>query len=98
MGKYLVLWEIDNNRIPVSPQERKTLLSSFVDMVKEDQKKGTTKDWGAFVGEIGGYVVVEGTELELHSLMQKWIPFCLFKVHPIISFDQVGEMIKGWSG
>ena len=98
MGKYLLLWELDHTKIPISPQERGTGWSPMLDMVKEDLEKGVLKDWGAFVGQNGGYTVAEGTELEIHTLVQKWVPFVLFKVHPIASLSQVGEMIKGLSG
>ena len=42
--------------------------------------------------------VAEGTELQIHTLVQKWVPFVLFKVHSIVSLSQVGEMVKGLSG
>jgi hypothetical protein len=98
MGKYLVLWEMDQTKIPISPQERGTGWSLLVNMVKEELKKGVFKDWGAFVGENAGYAVAEGTELEIHRLAQKWVPFVLFKVHSIVSLDEQQKMIKGLSG
>ena len=65
MGRYLLLWEIDMSRAPVDPKERGEAWSLFMNMVKEDQKKGISKDWGAFVAEPNGYAVVEGTEVEV---------------------------------
>ncbi|MCK4697656.1 MAG: hypothetical protein KAT53_05050, partial [Dehalococcoidia bacterium] len=64
------------------------------DMVKQDIQKGLTKDWGAFVGEINGYVVAEGTEVEIANLTQKYVPFVNFEVHPIASISQVEEVVK----
>ena len=97
MGKYLLLWEVDPTRIPISPQERGTGYGALIDMVKQDIQKGLTKDWGAFVGEINGYAVAEGTEVEIGNMVQRYIPFVHFKVHPIASISQVDEVIKALS-
>jgi hypothetical protein len=94
MGKYLLLWEMDRTKIPVSPKERGIGTSMLLEMVKQDIKKGKTKDWGVFVGEHDGYAVVEGTEVEILNHIQQFTPFVYFKVHPIASVTQVEEMIK----
>ena len=94
MGKYLLLWEMDRTRLPVSPKERGTGLSTLLEKVKQDLKKGQLKDWGAFVGEMSGYSVHEGTEVEIMNAIQQYTPFVQFKVHPIASVGQVDEMIK----
>lgn len=94
MGKYLMLWEIDPTRVPVNPKERGTGWEPLTEMVKQDMKKGITKDWGQFVGEGSGYAVNEGTEVEIDNLVQQYYPFVNFKVHPIASVSQVEEVIK----
>jgi hypothetical protein len=94
MGKYLLLWEIDATKMPVSPKERGAGWNTLMQIIKQDIKKGMTKDWGAFVGEINGYAVAEGTEVEIGSMLQQFAPFVLFKVHPIASVSQVEEVIK----
>jgi hypothetical protein len=94
MGKYLMLWEIDTTKIPVSPKERGGGWNLLMGMVKQDIKKGLNKDWGAFVGEINGYAVLEGTEVEIMNSLQQYVPFVHFKVHPVASVSQVDEMIK----
>jgi hypothetical protein len=94
MGKYLLLWEIDWTKVPVNPKERGAGWSLLLEMVKEDMKKGLTKDWGTFIGELGGYAVNEGSELEVANAVQRYTPFVRFKVHPIGSVSQVDEMIK----
>jgi len=94
MGKYLMLWEIDTTKIPVSPKERGGGWNLLMGMVKQDIKKGLNKDWGAFVGEINGYAVLEGTEVEIMNALQQYVPFVHFKVHPVASVSQVDEMIK----
>jgi len=94
MGKYLYLWEIDRTKVPIDPKERGFGFNMLMEMVKEDIKKGITKDWGVFVGEHSGYSIVEGTEVELMKQIQQYTPFVYFKVHPIGSIAQVEEMIK----
>jgi len=94
MGKYLVLWEVDQARVPISPQERGAGWGALIDMVRGDLKKGMLKDWGAFVGEINGYAVWEGTEVEIGNALQQYVPWVHFKVHPIASVNQVDEVIK----
>jgi len=94
MGKYLLLWEIDETKVPISPQERGAGWSALIDMVKQDIKKGISKDWGAFVGELSGYAVAEGTEVEIGNMTEQYVPFVRFKVHAIASVSQVDEIIK----
>ena len=98
MGKFLVLWEVDQTKIPIDPKERGDGWSLLMAMVNQDVEKGITKDFGAFVGQNNGYSVHEGTELELMNTLAQYVPFCIFKVHPVASESQVNEMIKGLSG
>jgi len=94
MGKYLVLWEIDQTKVPVSPQERGAGWAALMDMVEADRKKGILKDFGAFTGEIRGYSVLEGTEVEIANSLQQYVPWAIFKVHNVMSEKQTNEMIK----
>ena len=65
-----------------------------MDMIKEDIKKGKTKDWGAFVGELNGYAVFEGTEVEIGNLIQQYVPWVIFKTRAIASVNQVDEIVR----
>jgi len=94
MAKYLLLWEIDTAKIPVSPKERGAGWKAQIEMIKQDMKKGLLKDWGAFVGELRGYAINEGSELEVLNATQQYSPFVHFKVHPIASISQIEEMLK----
>lgn len=94
MGKYLVLWEIDNAKVPVDRKERGAAFKYSVGQVKESIKKGTIKDWGPFVGEHRGYAVVEGTEAEVGIECQLHKPFATHKVHPVASVEQAEEVIE----
>mgnify|MGYP001067716256 CR=1 FL=1 len=94
MGKYLLLWEVDQARVPISPQERGTGWTALLDMVKEDLQKGVLKDWGTFVGEINGYAVAEGTEVEIGNMIQRYVPWVIFKTKAAASLNQVYEIVK----
>ena len=98
MGKYLLLWEVDQTKIPIDPKERGTGWGAMLGMVKQDMEKGISKDWGLFVGERYGYAVAEGTELEVMAMLQQYVPFVSFKVHPVATVSQAEELIKALSG
>jgi hypothetical protein len=98
MGTYLTLWEVDQTKIPLDPKERGAGWSFLMAMVRQDIEKGLVTSWGAFVGETNGYGVYEGTELEVMNALQQYVPFCIFKVHPISTESQINEMIKGLTG
>ena len=85
MGKYLVLWEVDQSRVPVDAKERGAAWSLLMEMVKQDMKSRQMKDWGAFVGEINGYSIYEGTEVEVGNMLMQYAPYVSFKVHPVAS-------------
>jgi len=94
VARYLLLWEVDQTKIPVSPKERGTGWNMLLEIVKQDMKKGITRDWGAFVGESRGYSVLEGSEVEIGNALQQYVPFVRFEVHPIASVSHVDEVIK----
>ena len=94
MGKYLLLWEVDPTRTPEDVKERGGAWELLIAMVKEDIKKGMVKEWGAFVGEINGYLVAEGSEVEIGNMVQQYVPFVSFKVRAAASVSQIGENIK----
>jgi hypothetical protein len=98
MGKYLALWEIAGSRVPVDAKDRGAAWGFMLEMIKQDLKSGKLKDWGAFVGETNGYGIAEGTEVEMGNMNMRYAPYVNFKVHPIASLDQVGEVLKSMSG
>ena len=94
MAKYLVLWELDETRIPVDPKERAAGWKPLVDMVKKDMESGFMKDWGGYIGETSGYTIYEGAELDLSIHLQQYVPFVRFKVHPVGSVSHTEQMIE----
>lgn len=98
MGKYLVLWEVDQTKIPDDPEERGIAWGLFMGMIQEDMEKGLTRDWGEFVGQTNGYAINEGTESDVMLSLAQYTPYCTFKVHPVATEGQVVEMIKALYG
>ena len=98
MGRYLVLWEIDKAHVPADPKERAAGWSILMDITKNEIEKGAIKEWGAFAGELKGFDVFEGTEVELANMIQQYVPFVDVEVHPLVTVSQVDEIIKALSG
>ncbi len=97
MGRYLLLWEIDETKVPIDRKERGAGWGALLGVVKQDIEKGLVKEWGVFFGQPRGYNISEGTELEILNSIQQFVPFIRFEVHPIVSMDMVEEMIKALS-
>lgn len=98
MAKYLLMWRLDPARVPADPRERAAGWTGLMAMVKQDLEKGTSKDWGTFVGEGSGYVIVEGTETEISIMTQQYSPYVQFETHPVMSADQIEDMLKALGG
>ena len=93
MAKYLLLWKMDPAMAPADPKERAAAWSVLLNMTKQDIDKGFAKDWGAFIGELRGYNVVEGTEVEVMLLTTKYLPYVSFEVHQVATVNEVQDLI-----
>ena len=98
MGKYLMIWDLNLALTPVDPKERAAGYELLMAMVKQDVEKGLSKDWGNFVGESSGYCIVEGSMVEINKMVQQYSPYVSFKTHPVVSVEQVDEVIKSMTG
>ncbi len=87
MGKYLLIWEADESKIPINPEERRIGWLGAIEMTRQEMREGLTKDWGVFIGQTKGYSIVEGTEDEVINNTLKYIPFFKFTVYPLGSLD-----------
>ena len=98
MTKFLILWEKDVTRIPENPEEQIRQDTMLINMVKEDLKDGKTLEWGMYAGgELAGYAICEGTEMEITMENMKYVPYIKMKVYSILSSSQVVEIIKAAS-
>jgi len=94
MGKYLILWEADESKIPIDTAERQVGWQMATEMVRQDMNDGLVKDYGSFIGQPNGFSIAEGTEEAVLNMAIKFMPFFRFKVIPIASIDQVEAAIK----
>ena len=94
MARYLQLWEVDPAKVPADPKERAALWGPMIQMVKQQIKEGTTKEWGALAGELRGFSVAEGDEMTLSNAVQRYIPFVTFTSHPIVTIEQMEQVIE----
>ncbi len=98
MPKYFMTWEVDPSRVPTDPKERGAMWSGMTEIIKQQMKDGITKDWGCFVGETSGYSVSEQSEISLATEIQQFYPFITFKVHQVMSIDDIAEVSKSLMG
>ena len=98
MAKYLLLWELNEDKMPDDPKARGEGWAMMLDMIKQDLETGVHSDWGTFVGEMRGYTVMENDPVELMKLIQRFAPFVVFEVHQVVSVDDVMEVAKSLSG
>jgi hypothetical protein len=84
---------LDHSKIPIDPKERGAAWKMFMELVKNDLENGPVVDWGAFVGESKGYVIHEGSELEIAVTLQQYVPFVTFKTHPVETVSQIDELV-----
>ncbi len=94
MGKYLMLWEIDASRLPISRKERAAGWKVLLNFIKEDIKEGMTLEWGSFVGELRGFSILEGDELKINIQLQRYAPFVTFKLHSITGVEQAEQLVE----
>ena len=69
MGKYLVLWEVDQTRIPVDPKERKDAWSLLMAVVRQDIEKGIGEGIKKGVEEEGKINIAIYTAIETMKSM-----------------------------
>ena len=94
MGRYIVLWEADETKIPLDPTVRRESWLVACEMVRQDFKSGLVKDWGVFLGQAKGFAIDEGTEEEVQKATLQYIPYFRFQIIPILTVDQQVEAIK----
>ncbi len=97
MGKHLLLWEIDQTQVPADPKERAAAWGAMLDLIKQDINKGTVSDWGTFVGEPRGYSIGDQSDVDLTVDLQRFFPFITFQVFPVMSVEQLEEVLKAMS-
>ena len=98
MGKYFLKWSLDTARIPIDPKERGAGWSLLMNMIKEDKEKGILHDWGAFPSEGKGYCIVEGSNVDVMIMTEKYVPYVRFETHPVATIYEVDELLAHLTG
>ena len=94
MAKYLLLWELQDDKIPDDAKARGEGWMMLLEMVKQDIKAGLHSEWGSFVGEMRGFAVSEGEPVQLAKNIQRFAPFVKFEVHQVMSADETMEVAR----
>ena len=97
MARHLLLWKMANARTPVDTRERSAAWGALLTMIENDLERGVLKDWGAFPGEGKGYLVFEGSNLELMKMTSQYNPYVMFETHPVANILEVKDFIKSLS-
>ena len=63
-----------------------------------DFESGKLKEWGAFPGSLGGYSVIEGTEVDVMKFTMQYAPYIAFDVRPLVGAAEVEEFIAAAAG
>ena len=98
MARYMAFFEVDSSRTPDDAKARKAQWLAAQELVKTKLKEGVLKEWGAFAGELSGYVVVEGSAVDLHAVTALWVPLVKFTTKQIITIEEVNKVTKALPG
>jgi hypothetical protein len=93
-----MLWELDRTKIPADPKERAAAWTTLTNLVRQDLSEGRSESWGAFVGEMKGYCLVEGEEIDVLKMVQQYTPYVYFQPHPVATIDTIETMLKQLAG
>ena len=89
MQKYLIIWEGDLSKQPADFKERGQAYKQALAMVKQDLDSGLLKEWGKVNGQLKGYWIAEGNDIEIGLMMEKYVPFFTFsKIYPVVTYEQ----------
>ena len=98
MSKFLNLWEVDSSKMPMDLNERAAVMGKLLEMTKKMLDEGQVNDWGIFAGGGAGYAVAGGTEAETLKRTMQFAPYIKFQVHPVLSVNEVAEVMKSMTG
>jgi len=94
MAKYMVLWEVDTSKTPEDPKAKKAQHLGFQELVAKQLREGAIKEWGCFAGEGCGYVIYEGSAVNLQTFNFMWVPFVKFTTREVLTIDEVIKATK----
>jgi hypothetical protein len=90
----MALFEVDASRTPDDAKARKAQWLGAQELVAKKLKEGVLKEWGGFAGEMSGYIIVEGSAVDLHAITALWVPMVKFTTKEILTIDEVNKVTK----
>jgi hypothetical protein len=64
-------------------------------MVKEDLNSGILKEWGKVLGQLKGFWIAEGSEMEIGLMMEKYEPYFSFpEIFSVINYNESIELTE----
>ncbi len=94
MAKFRIDWKKNPSLMPDDPVKMAKMSLSLLEMVKADLKSGKFADWGVYCNGFSGYLIIEGSEVDIMPTLLKYMPHVLFDVKPVINVDQAVEAIN----
>ena len=91
---YLTLWEMNESLIPKDPEERGKLLMSMAEMTKKAVDSGEIKMWGVGAGGDCGFTVGDRDPKDIFASSMQYIPYVKMEVKPMLSIDEVIDVMK----
>jgi len=94
MAKYMALFDVDTSRLSDDPKMRKAQLLGAEELVAQKLKEGVLKEWGSFAGELRGYMIFEGSAVDLHAITALWVPVVKFTTREVLTIDEINKVTK----
>ena len=92
MTKWFSKWKGSPIAYSTPGQEWAKIVPRLHDAVKAGMDSGVVKDWAEFVGSGEGYMVWEGSEMQVGADISKYRPYISFEaIVPLISLAQAIE-------
>jgi hypothetical protein len=92
MTKYFSKWKGSPIAYSIPAQEWAKIVPKLYDAVKAGMDSGVVKDWQEFAGSSEGYMVWEGSEMQVVADIAKYRPYIEFE--PIIALMSLAQVVE----
>ena len=95
MGRFLVLWRMNEDFIPGDITDRQKIIEQISKITRDDIKKGVIKDWGMSTDGTCGFAIREESHADFlkHSLLMA--PYInIEKTMDVVTFDESRKVIE----
>jgi hypothetical protein len=92
---HLILMEVDQSLFPKDPEEKIKMMASFMEIGKKDLESGELKMLGMSPDGQHGFVISNQDIKTIYTKAQILAPYTKCKVMPMLSIDEVMDVMKG---